>query len=133
MNIIKHDQGYITLMSVLIIGMVGLTITLSLLLLGTSGAKTSIALTKSNSTKMLVASCSEEAVRHIKDSVNFVGTVNLTMSSGNCSYTVTSQGGQNRTIDVVGTIGTVVRRTKIVTSALTPTVTVVSWQEVSTF
>jgi len=127
----QPQYGYITLISVLVIGAVGLAITISLILLGLGSSRTSFALEQSNQAKALTNACAEEAMQQIRDSMSFTGNGNLSLGQGTCNYTVTSQGGQNRTITALGTVGTIVRKVKIIISKINPTITVTSWQEVA--
>ena len=126
-----NNSGYITLISVLVVGAVGIAVTLSLILLGLGSSRTSFALEQSNQTKALTNACAEEAMQQIRDSMSFTGNGNLSLRQGTCNYTVTSQGGQNRTITALGTVGTIVRKVKIIISKINPTITVTSWQEVA--
>ena len=128
-----HPQahfGFVALISVLIIGAVGVAIALSLLLLGIGSSRTSFAVEQSNQAKALANACAEEGLQQIKDSTPFTGSDNLTLGQGACVYTVTSQGGQNRTILASGTVGTIIRKLKIIINSINPLIQVVSWQEV---
>ena len=127
----NNNGGYITLISVLIVGAVGIAITTSLILLGLGSSRTSFAVEQSNQAKALANACAEEALQQIRDSTPFTGSGNLTLGQGVCSYTVTSQGGQNRTITASGTVGTIMRKVKIIIDKINPTIQVVSWQEVA--
>lgn len=128
-----HNRGYITLISILVVGAVGVAITTSLLLLGLGSSRTSFALEQSNQAKALANACAEEALQQIRDSTPFTGTGNLTLGQGTCMYTVTSQGGQNRTITASGTVGTIVRKVEIIITKINPAITVSTWQEVADF
>ena len=129
----NNNGGYITLVSVLVVGAVGVAIATSLILLGVGSSRTSFAIEQSNQAKGLANACAEEALEQIRDSTPFTGTDNLTLGQGTCSYTVTSQGGQNRTITASGTVSTVVRKVKIIINTINPTITVTSWQELDNF
>ncbi|MBI4272838.1 hypothetical protein HY621_03225 [Candidatus Uhrbacteria bacterium] len=126
-------QGFILLLSVLLIGVVGLAIVTSILLLGTNSSRTSFTLEQSNHAKAIANACAEEAMEQIRDSTSFTGSGNLSFSRGTCSYTVTSQGGQNRTVTASSTVSTIIRKVKVIISSITPTITVTSWQEVTDF
>ncbi|MBI5356237.1 hypothetical protein HZB78_01330 [Candidatus Collierbacteria bacterium] len=128
-----HQKGYIALITVLVTGAVGAAIAVSLLLLGLGFGRTSFSLEQSNQAKALANACGEEALRQIRDSTPFTGTGNLTIGQGTCSYTVTSGGGQNRTITSTGTIGTIVRKIKITIDKISPSINITSWQEVADF
>lgn len=129
----KKSGGYVTLLSVLVLGAVGVAIAVSLLLLGLGSSRTSFALEQSNQAKALANACAEEALQQIRDATPFTGTGNLALGQGTCSYTVTSQGAQNRTIIASGTIGTIVRKVKIIINNISPVIQVISWQEVADF
>lgn len=127
----NNSNGYITLISILIVGAVGVAITLSIILLGVGSSRTSFAVEQSNQAKSLTNACTEEALQQIRDSTPFIGSGDLALGQGTCMYAVTSQGGQNRTITASGTVGTIVRKVKIIIDKINPAIQVVSWQEVA--
>ncbi len=131
---IKNQQeGYITFMSILIVSVVGIAVAVSLISLGLGISRTSFALEQSNQTKGITNACVEEALQEIRNSTQFTGSGNLTLTQGACSYTVTSQGGQNRTITASGTVNNITRRVEVIIDQINPTIQVVSWQEVDSF
>lgn len=125
------NRGFITLVSVLVVSAVGLSIALSLLLLGLGSSRTSFALTQSIQARGLANACAEESLRKVKNSLSFSGTSTLFFSAGTCDYTVTNTGGQTRTITTSGTVGTIIRKVSILISQITPFIVVASWQEVA--
>lgn len=130
----RNRGGYITLISVLVIGAVGIAIATSLILLGISFSRTSFAVEQSSQARALSNACAEEALQQIKDSPSYTGTSGLRAPGlGVCSYIVQSQGGQNRTIFSTGTVGNVVRKVKIVIVSVSPSITISTWQEVALF
>lgn len=129
----RESKGYIALITVLVVGAIGVAICVSLLLLGLGSSRTSFSLEQSNQTKALANACAEEALQQIRDSTPFEGTGNLTLGQGTCTYTVTKLTGQNRTITATGTVGTIVRKVKVIIDAISPSINVTSWQEVADF
>ncbi|MFC1645113.1 hypothetical protein ACFL08_03730 [Patescibacteria group bacterium] len=127
----SRAEGYITLLSILIIGSVGVVITTSLILLSIGSARTSFALEQANQAKGLANACTEEAVQQIQDDVPFTGSETLTIGQGECTYTVTSGGGGFRDITAVSTVGTITRKVEVSIDAISPSINIVSWQEVS--
>jgi len=127
------NRGYIALITVLVIGAVGMAIAVSVILLGLGSSRTSFALEQSNQAKALANACAEEGLRQIKDSTPFTGTDTLTLGQGTCSYTVTSQGGADRTVIATGTVGTLVRKVSITLDQIVPSINITSWQEVADF
>ena len=130
---LQANQGYIVLITVLLIGAVGAAIAVSVIWLGLGRSKSSFALEQSNQAKALANACSEEALQQIRDVTAFTGTGSLTLGQGTCSYTVTLGIGENRTITSSGTVGTIIRKVNVIISAINPTITVTSWQEVADF
>jgi len=129
----KQQNGFILLISVLVVGMVCLAIATSLLLAGIDFSRASLALDQSNQAKALVNACAEEALQQIRDSIPFNGNGNLSLGPGSCTYTVTQQTGQNRTITASGTVGTVTRKVKIILDKITPQINITNWQELADF
>ena len=129
--LLKKNKGYITLISVLVVGAVSTAAALSLLLLGLGASRTSFAVEQSQQAKSLANACAEEGLQQIRSSSSFTGSGNLTLGQGSCAYVVTSQGGNNRTITGTGTVGTVIRKVKVIINAISPQIGVVSWQEVA--
>ncbi len=128
---LQAKSGYITLISVLVVGAVGVAVATSLILLGLGSSRTSFAVEQSGQAKALANACAEEALQQIRDSTPFTGSGSLTLGRGTCGYTVTSQGGQNRTITSSSTVNSVIRKVQVIISAITPAITVTSWQEVA--
>jgi len=129
-NRFNSTEGYITLISVLVVGAVGVAITLSIILLGLGSSRTSFAVEQSGQAKSLSNACVEEALQQIRDNTSFTGSGNLTLGQGTCTYVITSQGGSNSTINVMGTVGRIIRRVKVVITATNPLIVILSWQEV---
>jgi len=126
-----NKKGYVALITVLISGAIGVAIATSLLLLGLGSSRTSFALEQSNQAKALANACSEEALQQIRDSTPFTGTGSLTLGQGTCGYTVVNDGGEIRTVTASGTVGTVVRKIKIIVNTINPAINLTSWQEVA--
>ncbi len=81
-------------------------------------------------TRSVANACAELGLQAIRDNSSFTGTVNTNLDSGSCSYTVSNTGGSTRAVTVQASVGSSTRRIQISISALTPRVTVSSWQEV---
>jgi hypothetical protein len=105
-----------------------------LILLGISSSRTSFAIEQSNQAKALANACAEEALQQIRDSTPYVArSGSFLLEQGECIFSVTNEGGQNRNITVLATVGTIVRKLKIIINQINPTIEVVSWQEVADF
>lgn len=125
----EETSGYITLVSVLVVGAIGVTVAISLVLLGVGSSQTSFTDERSNQAKGLANACAEEALQQIHDSLSFTGSGILTLGQGVCGYSVTNEGGSNRTIISSSTVDMVVRKITIQINQISPTIQILSWQE----
>ena len=133
MKKIPTKKGIMTLLGALMIGAVGLIITVSAILLSVNSSKSSLLTIQSSQAKMLAGACAEEALEQIRNFTPFVGSGNLALTYGTCTYDVADNGTENRTIENIGTVGTVVRKNKIIINQINPSINIVSWQEVADF
>lgn len=127
------NRGYITLISILVIGAIGTAVTVSMILSGLSASQTTFAVERGDHASGLVNACAEEALQQIRDNSSFTGFGGLLLGQGTCGYTVTSGGGENRTIQASSTVGTIVKKVSISIDAINPQINVTSWQEVADF
>lgn len=127
----KFQSGYVALVAMLIIGAVGVVIVVSTILLGLGASRTSFTLEQSSQAKALANACAEESLQHIRDSTPYTGSDTLILGQGSCSYTVTTGGGQNRTITANGLVGTVIRKISISIDKINPEINITSWVEVA--
>jgi len=132
LGIKDSNKGYIALIAVLTVIVVGSTIATSLILLGLGFSRSTFTLGQSNRAKAAASACAEEALQEIKNSPSFSGSGNLNIGEGTCDYTVEQLGGNNRLITSSGNVGTVVRKVKITLDQVNP-INITSWQEVANF
>ena len=133
MNKERDEKGYITLLSVLIVGAVVLATTLSLFFMGLNSSQIGFTYQKLAEARVLADACAEEALQQIRESTSFIGAGNLTLGGGSCAYEVIGGVGQSRTIEASSVVGEVVRRVKIEIDAINPTINIIFWQEVDDF
>jgi len=135
---LQTNQGFITLMATLLVVAIGLSISVSLLILGVDSTRTSFVIEQSYQASSLANACAEESLQKIYDSMAvlpppdptpFTGTGSLTIGQGSCSYTVTDTGGGTMNIITSGTVGTVIRKNQIILSSVSP-LAISSWQEI---
>lgn len=135
---LQTDKGFITLMATLLIVAIGLSISVSLLMLGVGSSRTSFVIEQSSQASALANACAEEALQKIYDSMAvvppppptvFTGNGSLIMGAGSCSYSVTDTGGGTMSIITSGIVGTIIRKNQIILSSASP-LTVSSWQEI---
>jgi len=126
-----NKNGFVTMFSVLIFGAVALVISSSVLLLGLGASKTSFIIEQSAKAKSLANLCAEASLQEIRNSTPFTGTNTINIGLDSCTYTVVDDGGENRTLNISSSAGTVVRKILITIDQINPSINIKSWQEVS--
>ena len=132
----KHNEkqsGYVIIISVLIVGAVGLVITVVLALLSSDFYRTSFSLEQSNQDKAISNACVETALQVIRTDNYYFGTDTVTLGEGSCDYLVIDTGGETREIQSIGTVDNLIRKVKVTVSAINPEIIISSWQEVADF
>lgn len=127
------EDGYAALLGVLVMGAVISLATISILLLGIQSSRTSLTFQQSAQARGLADACVEEALQEIRDNTSYTGSDSLSFAIGDCDYTVTSDGGQDRVITAEGRVDSVVRKVQIEIEQINPEVEIESWQEVADF
>ncbi len=132
-NNLIHRQGFITLMSVVVAGILGLGAAVSLLILGLSSSRSSFNIEESALARSMANACAEEALEQVRSSPAFTGSGNLTLGDGNCSYLVLNLGGSNRLVQASGTFNLVVRKVEINLGLTGSVISISNWEEVGDF
>ncbi len=132
-NKYQKPTGYVTLISMLVMGAVSLSAVLSIFLTGVITTKESLAVMQSSEANALALACAEDGLEAIRDDNNYTGNTQINLGNGTCTYTVTSSGGESRTIASSGTVGTIIRKIKIQIDVINPQINIASWQEVADF
>lgn len=127
----KNTPGFIALVSVLVVGAIAVMVAVTFLTLGIGSSQSSFSLEQSNQAKALANACAEEALQQIRSSTPYTGTANMALGQGTCTYTVTSLGGQDRSISASGSVGQVIRKVQININKINPKIIISSWQEIS--
>lgn len=129
---LQASYGYITLISILVVGAVGVAISVSLLLLGLGSSRTGLAYQQSNQAKALANACAEEGLEQIRLLSSYTGSGGLSLGQGTCTYVVTNPGPgpQNLNINTIGTVGNTIRKVSVIINAINPVINIIYWQEV---
>ncbi len=128
--LVRNSPAFATLLSVLILGAVGVAIAISLVVHGLGTSRSAFATEQSVQAKNLANACAENALSTIRLTPAFTGALPLTLGAGTCTATITNTGGTTRLVVASGTVGTIVRRVSIVVATVAP-VALTSWQEVA--
>lgn len=123
-------NGYVALISVLIVGALAVAVTTGVLLLGLAWSQSSFTVEQSYQAMGLADACIEEALQQIADSTPFTGIGTLALGQGTCAYTVTNTGGQSRSVTSQGMVGGVVRKVGVTLNQIRPKIALTSWQEI---
>jgi len=129
----RHRKGYVILLSVLIVGAIGLSVATTFLLLGVDSSRTGLDFLRGKQARSLADACAEEALQIIWGNNSYAGTSNLVIGSQACTYTVVNLGGTSREIDASATVAPATRKVKVLINQLNPQINVTSWQEVGSF
>lgn len=125
--------GYVALLSIIVIGAIGVAVMMSVLLFGISSSKTDYALQQGGSARIVANSCAEEALQRLLETGSTSMSGGLSLVSGTCSYTVSSPSGQDIVLEIVGQFGETVSKIKVIVATTTPFIILSSWQDVGDF
>lgn len=129
----RNEQGgYTALITVMIVGALGLSISLALIFAGLGASKSSFALEQSNQAKALANACAENALQNIHD-LKASGSNSINLALGSCSYIIINSNPGNYLISAEGIVGKVVRKVAISIDSINPAININSWTEVENF
>lgn len=126
-------NGYIVLISVLVVSAVGVAVSIAVILFGLGSSRSSFSMEQSSHGRSLVNGCADEAMERIRENTAFTGSGSLTLGQGICEYNVANLGGQNRLVTASSTVGTIVRKARVNIDAINPKINVLSWEELADF
>jgi hypothetical protein len=124
------QEGYIALISVMIIGAASLAIATALLITGVDAQQENLARQQMIQARQAASGCAEEALQQIRDNTAFTGSNSLTLGSATCSYTVTNTGASTRTVIASSTIGSVVRKVQAYVTINVSSLSISAWTDV---
>lgn len=140
------QEGYILLITVLVVGAIMSAIASSLLLLGLGSGRSSYALGQSEQAKGYANACVEEAIERLSRDNTYVAGDSITFDDGSCTINaITGTGDTNRVIQVTGVVvnnaedttssetDDVTRKLEVSIADLGPPVDITSWLEVGNF
>jgi hypothetical protein len=128
-----HD-GYILLITIVIIGTMASAILSSLLLLGISANHVSLSVLQANKSLANAQACAEYGLMKLRASPSYAGNEFIAVGTDQCEIlSVGGIGNNNRVLCTEGKIGDSVRRLEVVVNQILPQTKIYSWQEVSVF
>ena len=126
----NKEKGVVALISVLIIGAVGVAIVISIISLGVGHSQVSFSVNQSKKAKGITEACAEEALFRVREDESFEGSYSIFFNEGECTYNIENTGGEERIITVEGEVGVVKRRLKVTIDEIKPRIIIGSWKEV---
>ncbi|MFC1645548.1 type II secretion system protein [Patescibacteria group bacterium] len=129
----KKEKGFSLIVSVSIVSMIVVGVVLAFLSLSQSAISGSFVFEKSNKAQTLADACIEVALQEIRTLETFTGTDTLAIGEGDCTYDVSDDGGENRTIESEAIVDDVYFRVRVVVDIINPQISIVSWEDVIDF
>jgi len=115
----------------IVVGAVSLAISVLLLEIGLTSSLTSASVQWSVEARGYADACAEAALEMIRVDPTYIGTGSLTFNTNkSCSYTISGT-SPNKTVNTTGTNVTVIRKVRLTTDQVYPTIRIVSWAEVA--
>lgn len=132
----NNEKGFITLLSVLIVGVVGSIMTAALLRYGIASMQTAETIEGANKAKAAANACAETGLLQLVQSQSNLTSGNLTLAGGTCQFTISSQSATQRQLNATGTYNNTIRKVQVditINNASNASILTPIWKEVSTF
>ncbi len=132
--LLDDSRGVVTLLAILVVGAVGMTISVSALLFSISAAKTSLAEAESAQARGVANACAEIALHALQSNLNYSGNETRQIGNGTCTILpVINPGTPSPTINILGAVGLTKRKIQLIISSTQPSIQLASWKEVGDF
>lgn len=129
----KLQQGYITLMIVLIVTALTAIVALSLLLSGVDTSRGSFATVESYQARALATGCIEKALYVIRYDNRSTDQGTIAYNEGSCTYSFASGANNTITIRSSGIVDTVTKKIEVLVDTSNYKIQIASWNEAPTF
>ncbi len=127
----KQKRGFVTLVSVIIISVVGLLVVYSSLSINIENIVAISSIEKGKQSKALAESCAEIALNELKISDTYIGNETRNLSFGDCVIgTISGSGNTNRSFQVSSDKEGYYFRIDITIQTINPDMVIQSWNEV---
>lgn len=134
MRQVSSRPGYVFLLAVLGVGIVVMSISLSLMLLGWAAEQNGVTLERAAQAYGNAQACAEQALLSLRMDSGYAGSEQVTFAQGTCAIApVCVTGDDDRIVQVTGVSGESTRRLEIDIAQLLPETQVRSWTEVTSF
>ena len=128
------NQGFIALISILIIGAVILSISIGVSLRSIDETKMSLDQQESHKALALANLCAEQALMKLTSVLNYTGSESIIIDGETCDiFLITGSGNLNRTVKTQSTVSGYTGKVKLEVSQVSPAMQISSWEEVAGF
>lgn len=128
----KMQQGYVALITILLVSAVALVLVVDTTLFGVSETKTSLLQEQSTQAYYLAESCAEYALLNLQNDLEYSGEETLNIGDYSCEIlAVEGQGNQDRVIKTQGLVNNQTRKLRIDIESIAPGMEITSWEEVT--
>lgn len=127
-----HSKGASVLIAVMIISAALIVIAIANMNISIGDADLSLAVSKGEQAYEVAQGCAEDTLRNIKRTSSYgigTGTISFTTSIGSCTIDVTDLGGNQRSLNAIGSVGDFLRRITIQATVNADLITIQSWKE----
>jgi hypothetical protein len=130
-----HTQrdGYILLLSVLIVGAVGTAIATSILMLSIGNNLNSLASQQADQALSIATACAEDTLEQLRIDPTYAGNTTLSFDDGDCVVNPVISTEGVHIVQVTGTVGTIVHKLEITIQDIGPPTVITSWRDVDEF
>lgn len=130
----RSRDGYIFLITVLVIGVIASATAASLMLLGWAAEQNGLLLVQSGQALEYAQACAERSLRALRSDLSYAGNATVAFERGSCEIErIGGTGNENRYLCIAGYSGDTVHRIQIHVRSLFPTPVIRSWEEISAF
>lgn len=128
----QKEQGFSTLISVIIVGAIALAIAVTLLTSTIDLSRKSQANQSLYLAKNYANGCAERALYSLRSNLNYAGNETINMTYGSCTILPITGAGSNtnRIISTKAVVGDFARKVKVTVSVVNPNMTIASWEEI---
>lgn len=124
------QKGFSTLFIVIILGSITLSLALAISTSSLWSIQDSLILKRAVTARSISNACAEVALETMRQNNSYTGADSISLSGHDCTYTVSSLGGNNRNILVTTLINDVENKIEIKTDNFNP-LNIISWQEIN--
>jgi type II secretory pathway component PulK len=127
----ETDEGFVALVSVIIVGAIAIAVVLALLLFGISSVQNAEVFERSAKARYMADACAEYALERLREDPSYSGSETVEIGGNSCEILSVEHISEGAVaVSTIGTSGDAVRKVRVITSRLRPSVRISLWEEV---